>query len=50
MLDDKLDGGYRGLGTLSAHYEHSLVITEGEPEILTEWENRKYADFLDVGN
>lgn len=26
-------------GRLSAHYEHTIAITEGEPEILTEWEN-----------
>jgi methionyl aminopeptidase len=26
-------------GELSAHYEHSIAITEGEPEILTAWEN-----------
>lgn len=25
-------------GKLSAHYEHTIVITDGEPEILTEWE------------
>ncbi|MSP19031.1 MAG: type I methionyl aminopeptidase [Bdellovibrionales bacterium] len=26
-------------GHLSAHYEHSIAITDGEPEILTAWEN-----------
>jgi len=26
-------------GELSAHYEHSIAITDGEPEILTAWEN-----------
>ncbi|MFM8315411.1 MAG: type I methionyl aminopeptidase [Deltaproteobacteria bacterium] len=26
-------------GQLSAHYEHTIAITEGEPEILTAWEN-----------
>ena len=26
-------------GQLSAHYEHSIAITDGEPEILTAWEN-----------
>ena len=28
-------------GQLSAHYEHSIAITDGEPEILTAWENLK---------
>jgi methionyl aminopeptidase len=26
-------------GQLSAHYEHSIAITDGEPEILTAWEH-----------
>ncbi len=26
-------------GHLSAHYEHSIAITDGDPEILTAWEN-----------
>lgn len=26
-------------GSLSAHYEHTIAITEGEPEILTAWTN-----------
>lgn len=26
-------------GKLSAHYEHTIAITDGEPEILTAWEN-----------
>jgi len=26
-------------GSLSAHYEHSIAITDGEPEILTSWTN-----------
>ncbi|MBM4303452.1 MAG: type I methionyl aminopeptidase [Deltaproteobacteria bacterium] len=26
-------------GQLSAHYEHSIAITDGEPEILTAWES-----------
>ena len=26
-------------GELSAHYEHTIAITDGEPEILTAWEN-----------
>ena len=24
-------------GSLSAHYENSILITKGEPEILTKW-------------
>ncbi len=26
-------------GLLSAHFEHTIAITDGEPEIFTEWEN-----------
>jgi methionyl aminopeptidase len=26
-------------GSLSAHYEHTIAITEGEPELLTSWIN-----------
>jgi len=26
-------------GRLSAHFEHTIAITDGEPEIFTEWEN-----------
>lgn len=26
-------------GRLSAHYEHTIAITDGDPEILTEWSN-----------
>lgn len=33
-------------GSLSAHYEHSIIITEGEPEILTEWEGDEYRKIL----
>lgn len=29
-------------GKLSAHFEHSIAITEGEPEILTEWEGEAF--------
>lgn len=29
-------------GKLSAHYEHSVAITEGDPEILTEWEGDSF--------
>jgi len=34
-------------GKLSAHYEHSIAITEGEPEILTDWEAGGYRQFLE---
>ena len=26
-------------GSLSAHYEHTIAITDSEPEILTAWTN-----------
>ena len=29
-------------GTLSAHFEHTIAITEGDPEIFTEWENHPF--------
>ena len=32
---------------LSAHYEHTLLITEAEPEIFTEWEEKSYAWQID---
>ncbi len=32
-------------GRLSAHYEHTLVVTEGQPEILTEWEGGDYQTY-----
>jgi hypothetical protein len=25
-------------GKLSAHFEHTIAITDGDPEVLTEWE------------
>jgi methionyl aminopeptidase len=28
-------------GQLSAHYEHTVLITEGEPEILTPWDTTR---------
>lgn len=37
-------------GTLSAHYEHSIAITEGEPEILTEWENAAFRSVVNRKN
>jgi methionyl aminopeptidase len=32
-------------GKLSAHFEHTIAITDGEPEILTEWENGRFGAF-----
>lgn len=29
-------------GKLSAHYEHTILVTEGDPEVLTEWEGKPY--------
>ena len=29
-------------GKLSAHFEHSIVVTDGEPEILTEWQDEGF--------
>jgi methionyl aminopeptidase len=29
-------------GKLSAHFEHTIAITDGEPEILTEWEAPRF--------
>ena len=45
VLDDRWttvtqDGG------LSAHFEHTILITEGEPEILTAWEGNTYGTWL----
>lgn len=34
-------------GSLSAHYEHAIAITDGDPEVLTEWDGgRPYGGFL----
>ncbi len=45
-----LDDGWTAVsrdGSLSAHYEHSVAITEGAPEVLTEWgSSAPYAGFL----
>jgi len=46
VLDDKWTAVTED-GSLSAHYEHSLVITDGEPEILTEWEGGRFGGLLD---
>ncbi|MBI1861321.1 MAG: type I methionyl aminopeptidase [Deltaproteobacteria bacterium] len=32
-------------GSLSAHFEHSLAITNGAPEVLTEWDSPRFAMF-----
>jgi methionine aminopeptidase len=29
-------------GKLSAHYEHTILVTEKDPEVLTEWEAKPY--------
>ncbi len=29
-------------GKLSAHYEHTILITEGDPEVFTEWKGKPY--------
>ena len=31
-------------GKLSAHYEHTIAITEGDPEILTDWAGVNFGD------
>jgi methionyl aminopeptidase len=28
-------------GSLSCHFEHMVLITEGEPEVLTLWQKKK---------
>ncbi len=33
-------------GALSAHFEHTILVTENEPEILTAWANNTYGDWL----
>ncbi len=35
-------------GRLSAHFEHTLLITENEPEILTDWANQAYGKWLAI--
>ena len=36
--------------SLSAHYENTILITEGNPEILTLTESEKEAGYLDLLN
>ena len=36
-------------GRLSAHFEHTIAITDGDPEILTEWENGRLGHFPQGG-
>jgi methionyl aminopeptidase len=31
-------------GALSAHFEHTIAITDGEPEILTRWNNKSLSE------
>ena len=35
-------------GQLSAHFEHTIAITDGEPEVLTEWENPRFERVFSV--
>lgn len=44
ILDDKWTAVTRD-GSLSAHFEHTIAITEGVPEILTEWEVPRFGIF-----
>lgn len=34
-------------GSLSAHFEHTIAITEGDPEILTDWGGNEYGDWIE---
>lgn len=34
-------------GKLSAHYEHTILVTEGDPEIFTDWEGKPYGWQID---
>ena len=36
-------------GKLSAHFEHTIAITDGEPEILTEWKDRRFGELPGSG-
>lgn len=35
-------------GKLSAHFEHTVAITDGDPEILTEWKGFPFGEPLDL--
>ena len=37
-------------GKPSAHYEHTIVITGGTPEILTEWEEPRFSRYVEGAN
>ena len=34
-------------GRPSAHYEHTIIITQDEPEILTEWEEPRFSRYVE---
>ena len=36
-------------GKLSAHFEHTIAITDGDPEILTEWSERPFGELPKSG-
>jgi len=46
VLEDKWTAVTKD-GKLSAHFEHSLAITDGEPEVLTEWEDLGFRKVLE---
>ena len=48
ILEDKWTAVTKD-GSLSAHFEHTIAITDGEPEILTEWENPRFGIFYEKG-
>lgn len=37
-------------GKLSAHFEHTIAITDGDPEILTEWDNGRFGAFPEAAS
>jgi len=37
-------------GQLSAHFEHTIAITDGEPEVLTEWERSHFEKVFESCN
>ena len=46
ILDDKWTAVTED-GKLSAHYEHTVLITEGDPEIISDWEGSAYGWRID---
>ena len=45
ILDDKWTAVTMD-SKLSAHYEHTIAVTDGDPEILTEWDTRCFGGLL----